>query len=468
MQMRENRGRSPYWKPYPSKRLNGTSLTVFLSLSFLCLISAQVASAQHIKRIGNTLKAVGAVYQISITKVGGNGTCESRGEFDIGVTNITVQPDQTVEPKFIAANSCANATYKLSDPQIQTQGGGPNASDEWNGAFWRVGLESDGNDNDFNDGVFELTASIVLPTPTATATATNTPITVATSTPTRTPTSTPTPSKTPTPVPSATPTSTPCPDNAFDKDEDEDRGLACGRDLCDLDPSKSRPGKCGCGYADAFTATCFDPSRSRPTFCGQAARAVKLKGSKRLMRISWRVRPSFQGKSKYTCEVFQRVVSIKNGTRMADFRRIKIGGASRITREVQNPVFLSGTPPPVDQTDFSVVPPISKAAPTPIPVLFDIRPKEPAGGTSCSTLPPNASAAQRKKCRCNQSNPAAGIWCHDLVSVDKKEDKPYVVQCRMQGVNQEGEFLASRFTSYFTVSLQGFFLGQGASATCPP
>lgn len=281
-------------------------------------------------------------------------------------------------------------------------------------------------------------------------------------------TPTPTPSKTPTPVPSATPTSTPCPDNAFDKDEDEDRGLACGRDLCDLDPSKSRPGKCGCGYADAFTATCFDPSRSRPTFCGQAARAVKLKGSKRLMRISWRVRPSFQGKSKYTCEVFQRVVSIKNGIRMAEFRRIKIGGASRITREVQNPVFLSGTPPPVDQTDFSVVPPISKAAPTPIPVLFDIRPKEPAGGTSCSTLPPNASAAQRKKCRCNQSNPAAGIWCHDLVSVDKKEDKPYVVQCRMQGVNQEGEFLASRFTSYFTVSLQGFFLGQGASATCPP
>jgi hypothetical protein len=439
-----------------------------LLVGLVSLISAQVASAQYIEKIGDSLKAVGAVYQISISKVGGNGICESRGEFGIGVTSVTLQPNQTAVPKFIAANSCLNTAYMLSDPEIQTQGGGPDVNSKWNGSTWRVGLESDGKDNDFNDGVFELTANIVPPTPTATPTATNTPIIVATSTPIRTPTPTATPSKTPTPRPSATPTSTPCPDNAFDKDEDEDRGLACGRDLCDSDPSKSRPGRCGCGYADAFTATCFDPSKSKPTFCGQTARAVKVKGSKRLMRISWRVRPSFQGKSKYTCEVFQRIVSIKNGIRMAEFRRVKIGGASRITREVTNPVFLAGTPPPVDQTDISVVPPVSKAAPTPITVVFDIRPKEPAGGTSCGTLPANASAAQRKNCRCNQSNPAAGVWCHDLVSVDSKDDKPYVVQCRLQGVNQEGEALASGFTSYYAVSLQGFFLGQGPGGTCPP
>ena len=443
-------------------------------IALLGTLPARVANAQHISVIGDTFSAVGQTFIITITKTSTNsapGTCGGDGKFQSsGQTTITLAPGQSARPLFNAINSCASvANITINDAtRIQTQAGGP-FNQQWNGSNWQIGFETDvtlPTSPNFNDVLFVLSA--VTPTPTPTNTPTQTATETPTITPTRTPTRTPTMTRTPPPVPSGTPTSTPCPDNALDKDDDKDERVACGRDLCDRDPSKSSPGTCGCGYADNSGATCLDPSLSKPAFCGQISRAVKAKGRKRLMRISWRVQPSFQGRSKYTCEVFQRVVSVKNGRKVFELRKVKIGGASRITREVQNPVFRSGTPPPVDQTDYSVVPPMSKAAPTPIPVLFDIRPKEPAGGASCSSLTPNASATQRRLCRCNQSNPAAGIWCHDLASVEKNDAKRFFVQCRMQGVDQEGEVLSDKFTNYFVASSQGFFLGQGSDRTCPP
>jgi len=108
---------------------------------------------------GDSIIASGGQFNLTIVKTGHSAECGNSGSFSNGSTSATIAHGGSVKLKFNVWGGCGSYSIPLSGSRVNTLSGGP-ANGVWDGSKWRLGVE-DANDWDFNDGMYEVTASKV-------------------------------------------------------------------------------------------------------------------------------------------------------------------------------------------------------------------------------------------------------------------------------------------------------------------